>query len=91
MRLCTQNEKNRACIYIYSAMGLYQDAVEKALQVDVKIAKKWQDDETRKKTWTLIAKHTIDAGGEIKDAMNILKEMDLLKIEEICRFSRTLC
>ena len=56
-------------------MGLYQDAVEKALQVDVKIAKEMagtpKDDETRKKLWTLIAKHTIDAGGEIKDAMNI--------------------
>ncbi|KAI9898806.1 hypothetical protein PsorP6_019092 [Peronosclerospora sorghi] len=64
MRLCTNNEKNGACIYIYSAMGLYQDAVEKALQVD----------------------NTIDAGGEIKDAMNILKESDLLKIEDILPF-----
>ncbi|TDH68068.1 hypothetical protein CCR75_004272 [Bremia lactucae] len=90
LRLCTQNEKNRACIYIYSAMGLFQDAVEKALQVDVKIAKEMasmpEDDETRKKLWTLIAKHTIDAGGEIKDAMNILKESDLLKIEDILPF-----
>ncbi|KAG6576402.1 Vacuolar protein sorting-associated protein 18 [Phytophthora cinnamomi] len=90
LRLCTQNEKNRACIYIYSAMGLYQDAVEKALQVDVKIAKEMasmpEDDETRKKLWTLIAKHTIDAGGEIKDAMSILKESGLLKIEDILPF-----
>ncbi|KAI9922841.1 hypothetical protein PsorP6_001171 [Peronosclerospora sorghi] len=57
LRLCNQNEKNRACIYIYSAMGLYQDAVEKALQVDVKIAKEMagmpEDDETRKKLWNL--------------------------------------
>lgn len=91
LRLCTQNEKNRACIYIYSAMGLYQDAVEKALQVDVKIAKEMAnmpaDDETRKKLWTLIAKHTIDAGGEIKEAMGILKESGgLLKIEDILPF-----
>ncbi|KAI9917758.1 hypothetical protein PsorP6_013007 [Peronosclerospora sorghi] len=71
-------------------MGLYQDAVEKALQVDVKIAKEMagmpEDDETRKKLWTLIAKHTINAVGEIKDSMNILKESDLLKIEEILPF-----
>ncbi|DAZ97990.1 TPA: hypothetical protein N0F65_005148 [Lagenidium giganteum] len=90
LRLCTQNEKNRACIYIYSAMGLFQDAVEKALQVDVKIAKEManmpEDDETRKKLWTLIAKHTIDAGGEIKEAMGILKESGLLKIEDILPF-----
>lgn len=90
LRLCTQNEKNRACIYIYSAMGLYQDAVEKALQVDVKIAKEManmpEDEETRKKLWTLIAKHTIDAGGEIKEAMGILKESCLLRIEDILPF-----
>ncbi|KAI9895835.1 hypothetical protein PsorP6_018387 [Peronosclerospora sorghi] len=62
-------------------MGLYQDAVEKALQMDVRIAKEMagipEDDETRKKLWTLITKHTIDAVVEIKDAMNILKESDL--------------
>jgi vacuolar protein sorting-associated protein 18 len=90
LRLCTQHEKNRACIYIYSAMGLYQDAVEKALQVDVKIAKEMatmpEDDETRKKLWTLIAKHTIDAGGEIKEAMAILKESGQLQIEDILPF-----
>lgn len=90
LRLCTQNEKNRACIYIYSAMGLYQDAVEKALQVDVKIAKEManmpEDEETRKKLWTLIAKHTIDAGGEIKEAMAIIKESGLIKIEDILPF-----
>ncbi|KAI9906003.1 hypothetical protein PsorP6_013411 [Peronosclerospora sorghi] len=90
LRLCTKNEKNRSCIYIYSAMGLYQDAVEKALQVDVNIAKEMagipEDDETRKKLWTLIAKHTIDAGGEIIDAINILKKSDLLKIEDILPF-----
>ncbi|KAI9910073.1 hypothetical protein PsorP6_011082 [Peronosclerospora sorghi] len=45
-----------------------------------------EDVETRKKLWILIAKHTIDAGGEIKDAMNILKESDLLKIEDILPF-----
>lgn len=90
LRLCTQHEKNRACIYIYAAMGLFQDAVEKALQVDVKIAKEManrpDDDETRQKLWTLIAKHTIDAGGEIKDAMHLLKESALLKIEDLLPF-----
>ncbi|CCI41742.1 unnamed protein product [Albugo candida] len=90
LRLCTQYEKNRACIYIYSAMSLYPDAVEKALQVDVKIAKEManmpEDEELRKKLWTLIAKHTIDAGAEIKEAMGILKESKVLKIEDILPF-----
>jgi hypothetical protein len=72
-------------------MGLYEDAVDKALQVDVKIAKEManmpDDEETKKKLWVLIAKHTIDAGGEIKEAMGILKESGgLLRIEDILAF-----
>ncbi|EQC35886.1 hypothetical protein SDRG_06635 [Saprolegnia diclina VS20] len=90
LRLCAQHEKNRACIYIYSAMGLYQEAVEKALQVDVQIAKEMAnmpDDADLKKTlWTLIAKHTIDAGGDIKEAMGILNESEMLQIEDILPF-----
>jgi hypothetical protein len=90
LRLCTQNEKNRACIYIYSAMGLFQEAVEKALQVDVKIAKEManmpEDGDLKKTLWTLIAKHTIDAGGDIKEAMGILKESNVLLIEDILPF-----
>ncbi|CAK4621311.1 hypothetical protein LEN26_021232 [Aphanomyces euteiches] len=90
LRLCTQHEKNRACIYIYSSMGLYQEAVEKALQVDVKIAKEManmpEDPDVKKTLWTLIAKHTIDAGGDIKEAMMILNESELLLIEDILPF-----
>ncbi|RHY78201.1 hypothetical protein DYB34_002015, partial [Aphanomyces astaci] len=90
LRLCTQHEKNRACIYIYSSMGLYQEAVEKALQVDVKIAKEMasmpDDADVKKTLWTLIAKHTIDAGGDIKEAMGILKESELLLIEDMLPF-----
>ncbi|KAF0697671.1 Aste57867_11642 [Aphanomyces stellatus] len=90
LRLCNQHEKNRACIYIYSSMGLYQEAVEKALQVDVKIAKEManmpEDADVKKTLWTLIAKHTIDAGGDIKEAMTILKESELLLIEDILPF-----
>lgn len=90
LRLCTQQEKNRACIYIYSAMGLYLEAVDKALQVDVKIAKEIasqpEDVELQKQLWTLIAKHTIDVDGDVREAMSILKESKLLKIEDILLF-----
>ncbi|OQR96192.1 vacuolar protein sorting-associated protein 18 [Thraustotheca clavata] len=90
LRLCAQHEKNRACIYIYSAMGLYQEAVEKALQVDVSIAKEManmpEDADLKKTLWTLIAKHTIDAGGDIKEAMSILNESEMLQIEDILPF-----
>jgi vacuolar protein sorting-associated protein 18 len=33
LRLCTQHGKAQACILIYGAMGLYEEAVELALTV----------------------------------------------------------
>jgi len=39
LRLCTEHGKVQACIHIYSAMGLYEDAVELALKVSVRFAK----------------------------------------------------
>lgn len=35
LRLCTQHGKAQACILIYGAMGLYEEAVELALTVRV--------------------------------------------------------
>ena len=95
LRLCTQEQKHRACIYIYSGMGLYEEAVEKSMQVDIHIAKEVagqpEDPEMKKKLWIMIAKHTIDAGGDVREAMDILKESaecpDVeLKIEDILPF-----
>lgn len=33
LRLCTKEEKLQACVLIYSAMGLYEEAVDLALKV----------------------------------------------------------
>jgi hypothetical protein len=65
-------------------MELYEEAVNLALEVDLKLAKtnanQPDDDDLRKKLWLLIARHTIDSGGDIKDAIEILKDCTLLKV-----------
>ena len=33
LRICSEHKITRACVFIYSAMGLYQEAVRLALQV----------------------------------------------------------
>lgn len=38
LRLCSQNEKSRACVLIYSKMKLYEEAVELALRVELQLA-----------------------------------------------------
>lgn len=64
LRLCTKENKIVPCVYIYSAMGLYEEAVELALKEDVELAKdnadKLEDEGLRKKLWLRIAKHIIE-------------------------------
>jgi len=93
LRLCHRSKLNTACVYIYSAMGLYEEAVELALSVDVDLAKlnadKAQDDDTRKRLWQRIARHVVEHAAkehDRKSAIAILNECDLLKIEDVLPF-----
>ena len=72
MRVCTQQHKTEACITIYSAMGLYEEAVELSLQRnDLETAKfnadkPDEDDALRKKLWLRIARHVVEKERDIK-------------------------
>lgn len=59
-------------------MGLYEEAVEAALGVDIELAKTYADkpvgdDELRKKLWLRIAQKVISGQQDIKMAMDFLK------------------
>jgi vacuolar protein sorting-associated protein 18 len=93
LRVCTQLGRRRACVQIYSAMGLFEEAVDLALAVDLQLAKanadKPADADLRKRLWLKIAKHTVlQRGSEgAAAATAILGECgDLLKIEDILPF-----
>lgn len=97
LRLCLKEKRMRACVYIYSTMGMHEEAVALALQVDPELAKaeadKVEDDpDLQKKLWLMVAKHVIqqEKGVErenIRKAIAFLKETDgLLKIEDILPF-----
>jgi len=92
LRVCTQHNQQAACVRIYSAMELYEEAVQLALQVDVELAKtnadRPKEAEVRKRLWLVIAKHTIESQSDTQQAMHILKECPLLKIEDILPFFR---
>ena len=41
LRLCLTEQKHRACVHIYTALSLYEDAVKFALKTgDIELAKK---------------------------------------------------
>lgn len=97
LRLCLEQKQMRACVYIYGMMGMHEEAVALALQLDPEMAKVEADkvednEELRKKLWLMVARHVIQQGkatkGEnIRKAIAFLKETDgLLKIEDILPF-----
>ncbi|EDV25490.1 uncharacterized protein TRIADDRAFT_55631 [Trichoplax adhaerens] len=92
LRLCAEYRCHRSCVYIYAAMGLFDEAVELALkEVSVDLAKNnaqipEDDEELKRRLWLLIARHVIEEKNDIKQAMDFLKDCDLLKIEDILPF-----
>ncbi|GAB1602836.1 vacuolar protein sorting-associated protein 18 homolog [Argonauta hians] len=92
LRLCSELDHKEACVHIYSVMGLYEEAVELALTLNVDLAKEQaskpdEDDmELRKKLWLKIARHVVEEEKDVKRAMEFLRECDLLKIEDILPF-----
>lgn len=100
LRVCHEEQKYRACVSIYEAMHLYEEATRMALEIDLELAKsvvaKSQaeaelnpangiDEHQRKRLWILIAKHVIEHEQDISKAMKILKECDV-RLEEILPF-----
>ncbi|CAM9575226.1 unnamed protein product [Chrysoparadoxa australica] len=91
LRVCSQLGLTQACIYIYGAMELFEEAVQLALTRDLELAKenanKPLDPEVRKRLWLKIAEHTVKAAGsDTAAAISILSECSLLKIEDILPF-----
>jgi len=91
LRLCSEHKKEEACVHIYSAMKLYEEAVDLALKVDIEKAKLYadkpeEDDVLKKKLWLKIARHVVESQLGIGKAMELLNECNLLKIEDILPF-----
>ena len=88
LRMCLEGQKLRACVYIYSRMHLYEDAVSLALMVhNVSLAKqqanKPNDEEHQKKLWLMIAQHVIEKEHNAKNALELIKESGVIKVEDV--------
>ncbi|RWS10458.1 vacuolar protein sorting-associated protein 18-like protein [Dinothrombium tinctorium] len=88
LRICKEKGLQKACVILYTLMGLYEEAVDLALFVDIDLAKKTAeqsdlDDDLRKKLWLKIAKHVVTQGKDIHQVTELLKECNLVKIEDV--------
>lgn len=95
LRLCSENDKQQARVVIYSKMGLYEEAVDAALEMkELGLAKEianvgHQDDfdkELRKKLWLRIARCVVEEEKNISKAIAFLHDSSLLQIEDILPF-----
>ena len=70
LRVCIQEDKREACVFIYALLHLYEEAVKLALKVDLQLAKycadKPEDEETRKRLWLVIARYLIEVRIQMK-------------------------
>jgi hypothetical protein len=78
-------------VYIYKIIGLFEEAVDLALNIDVKLAKEIADstelninDELKQKLWLRIARHIIEDEKDVSKAMKFLDECgEIVQIEDI--------
>ncbi|KAL2015113.1 hypothetical protein VTK56DRAFT_6300 [Thermocarpiscus australiensis] len=92
LRLCIQNRRVLSCAHIYTSMGQYVQAVDLALAHDeVKLAsiianRPVGNPALRKKLWLAVAKKVISQSDGIKTAIEVLRQCELLRIEDLIPF-----
>ncbi|KAK0565646.1 tethering complex subunit [Tilletia horrida] len=92
LRTCVTNQCQEACVQIYAKMGLFESAVDLALDhEDVELASRCADmveadDVLKKKLWLKSAKHVVQKTKDIKRVMTFLSNTDILSIEDILPF-----
>lgn len=91
LMMCLEKDMKLPSIHLYTLMGLYEEAVTLALQVDLELAKKVanvpeEDIQMKKKLWLKVAKHVVKEKNDIQQAMEFLQQCELLKIEDILPF-----
>lgn len=77
-------------MFLQCLLELWHPAVELALTFDTKLAQKTAsqplDRDLRRKLWLLIAEHEIKGKNDVTQALELLKECDLLRIEDLLPF-----
>uniref|UniRef100_W8B004 Vacuolar protein sorting-associated protein 18 homolog n=1 Tax=Ceratitis capitata TaxID=7213 RepID=W8B004_CERCA len=87
---CQQFKVNAATVFLMCLSKMWAAAVELALTFDLKLAKEIASkpalEEDREKMWLTIAQHEIQGTNDVKKALDLLKECELLRIEDLLPF-----
>eukprot|EP00968_Pinguiococcus_pyrenoidosus_P008428 scaffold602_cov298-Pinguiococcus_pyrenoidosus.AAC.32 len=87
LRVCSVFKRHAACVYIYGALGLYEEAVRLALQVGHLPAKSFarlpSESFRRKQLWRMIVRDFASEQDDIERALKAAEESDLLGVEDV--------
>ncbi|XP_062537198.1 vacuolar protein sorting-associated protein 18 homolog [Armigeres subalbatus] len=88
LRICLKHQIRDASVFLQTLLNMWVPAVELALTFDTQLAKHTasqpSDKSLRKKLWLTIAEKEIrDKQENVQEALQILKECDLLRIEDL--------
>ncbi|XP_071444491.1 vacuolar protein sorting-associated protein 18 homolog [Hetaerina americana] len=95
LKLCREHNLTEACVQLSTLVGMWEAAVDLALQVGPDLAKRTaslpppssgSDTDLRKRLWLKIAEHVVKEKDDIKEAMEFIQQCDLIKIEDILPF-----
>lgn len=89
-RVCREHDVKEACVFLECLLEQWHSAVELALTFNTALAQltasQPMERDLRRKLWLRIAEHEIKGKDDVKKALELLKDCDLLRIEDLLPF-----
>lgn len=90
LRVCTEQAMLEACVFLQCLLEMWLPAVELALTFNDKLAQETAsmpaDKQLKRSLWLKVAEHKIKQKEHVDEAIDLIKECDLLKIEDLLPF-----
>ncbi|CAH8540716.1 unnamed protein product [Heterobilharzia americana] len=89
LRLCKEVGHLKGMIYMLQILDMHQEALQLAIEWnDIPLAKEiaqsdFLNSSLRRQLWIRLAQHIISTNGNMQEAINLLRECPLLKLEDI--------
>ncbi|CAH8559657.1 unnamed protein product [Schistosoma curassoni] len=89
LRLCKEVDHLKGVLYILQLLDMHQEALQLAIELNnIPFAKEiaqseFLDSNVRRQLWIQLAQHIISTDGSMQEAINLLRDCPLLKLEDI--------
>ncbi|KAJ3423692.1 vacuolar protein sorting-associated protein 18 [Anaeramoeba flamelloides] len=85
LRVCMMQKKIEPSVYLYSEMGLFEQAIKLALTIDIELARiqaeKSTNPQQKKKLWLIIAQHIATKKKDLIGAIHFLQQIEDIELD----------